>query len=139
MPAAILDAELNIRDGQGKVKDYVNYFKKAGELGAGKQDFESRGLLDGQTGKRAYAVTVQGSDELIQALRGRQLKEDTAYRIADAVPNDPRLQALGIKLVNEKPTDQAINILVVVKHIARCRNILLDYEIIPQSNGWVIH
>ena len=28
--AAVLDAELNIRDGQGKVKDYVNYFKAAG-------------------------------------------------------------------------------------------------------------
>jgi Large polyvalent protein associated domain 38/ADP-Ribosyltransferase in polyvalent proteins len=116
--AAIMDAELNIRDGKGKVTDYVNYFTEAGNrFGLTKKDYENRGLLDSSKGKRAYAITVQGSDDLIQSLRGRQVTEDTAYRIADAVPNDPRLQALGLKLVNEKPLEQAINILKAAKTI----------------------
>lgn len=116
--AAIMDAELNIRDGKGKITDYVNYFKTTGDkYGLTREDYESRGLLDGKEGKRAYTVAVQGSDDLIQALRSRQVKEDTAYRIADAVPNDPRLQALGLKLVTEKPLEQAINILHAAKTI----------------------
>ena len=116
--AAIMDAELNIRDGKGKVTDYVNYFTEAGNrFGLTKKDYENRGLLDSSKGKRAYAITVQGSDDLIQSLRGRQVTEDTAYRIADAVPNDARLQALGLKLVNEKPLEQAINILKAAKTI----------------------
>lgn len=116
--AAIMDAELNIRDGKGKVTDYVNYFTEAGNrFGLTKQDYKDRGLLDSEKGRKAYTVSVQGSDELIQALRGRQVKEDTAYRIADAVPNDARLQALGLKLVNEKPLEQAINILHAAKTI----------------------
>ena len=116
--AAIMDAELNIRDGKGKVTDYVNYFREAGNrFGLTEQDYKDRGLLDSEKGRKAYTVSVQGSDDLIQALRGRQVKEDTAYRIADAVPNDPRLQALGLKLVNEKPLEQAINILHAAKTI----------------------
>lgn len=116
--AAIMDAELNIRDGKGKVTDYVNYFREAGNrFGLTKTDYENRGLLDSSKGKRAYSITVQGSDDLIQSLRGRQVTEDTAYRIADAVPNDHRLQALGLKLVNEKPLEQAISILKAAKTI----------------------
>lgn len=116
--AAIMDAELNIRDGKGKVTDYVNYFREAGNrFGLTEKDYKDRGLLDSSKGKRAYSITVQGSDDLIQSLRGRQVTEDTAYRIADAVPNDPRLQALGLKLVNEKPLEQAISILKAAKTI----------------------
>lgn len=116
--AAIMDAELNIRDGKGKITDYVNYFKTTGDrYGLTQEDYEARGLLDGKEGKRAYVVAVQGSDDLIQALRGRQVKEDTAYRIAEAVPNDSRLQLLGLKLVNEKPLEQAINTLYAAKTI----------------------
>lgn len=116
--AAIMDAELNIRDGKGKVTDYVNYFREAGNrFGLTEKDYKDRGLLDSSKGKRAYAITVQGGDDLIQSLRGRQVTEDTAYRIADAVPNDPRLQALGLKLVNEKPLEQAISILKAAKTI----------------------
>jgi len=116
--AAIMDAELNIRDGKGKVTDYVNYFREAGNrFGLTEKDYKDRGLLDSSKGKRAYAITVQGGDDLIQSLRGRQVTEDTAYRIADAVPNDARLQALGLKLVNEKPLEQAISILKAAKTI----------------------
>ena len=48
--AAVLDAELNIRDGQGKVKDYVNYFKGTG---LDRETANARGLLARAPGKRA--------------------------------------------------------------------------------------
>lgn len=112
--AAIMDAELNIRDEKGTTKDYVNYFK---QTGLSKEDYESRGLLDGKTGQRAYAVTNQGSDELVQALNADQISDEAAYQIASAAPNDARLQALGMKLAQDRSITQAVNTMRAAKTI----------------------
>ena len=112
--AAIMDAELNIRDEKGTTKDYVNYFK---QTGLAKEDYESRGLLDGKTGQRAYAVTNQGSDELVQALNADQISDEAAYQIASAAPNDARLQALGMKLAQDRSITQAVNTMRAAKTI----------------------
>jgi hypothetical protein len=64
--AIILDAELNLRDDQGQVKDYVNYFKASGTT---KKEANLRGLLSKSKGRRAYTIATDGSDELITAHR----------------------------------------------------------------------
>ena len=51
--AAVLDAMLNIREGQGKVKDYVDFIKATKPR---KQEAESQGILARQTGKRAFTI-----------------------------------------------------------------------------------
>ncbi len=96
--AATLDAELNIRDGQGKVKDYVNYFKSPGLT---KNEAESRGLLARSTGKRAYTIASEGDEGLIANHRADKITDEAAVQIAHAAPNNAKLQALGMKLVQD--------------------------------------
>ena len=111
--ASALDAELNIRDGQGKVKDYVDYFRatKISEATA-----EQRGLLARSIGKRAYAIASGGSDELVAAHRSGHLSDDAATAIANAAPGEQRLQAVGIKAVQEgKTIGQSANLVRAVK------------------------
>lgn len=95
--AAMLDAELNIRDGQGKVKDYVQYFQS----GITRQEAESRGLLARSTGKRAFTIASEGTSELIAAHQADQITDEAAVAIAQAAPNNEALQNLGMKLVLE--------------------------------------
>ena len=116
LQAAILDAELNIRDGQGKVKDYVNYFK---ESGIDRETADSRGLLARATGKRSFTIANQGSDELVAAVRGDQIGDEAAYYIALNAPSDPRLQGVGIKAVMDgKSMNTAVNTMQAVKALA---------------------
>jgi hypothetical protein len=61
-----LDAELNLRDEQGQVKDNVNYLQATG---IDRETANAKGLLARATGKRAYAIATDGSDELITAHR----------------------------------------------------------------------
>jgi hypothetical protein len=114
--AATLDAELNIRDGQGKVKDYVNYFK---ESGIDRKTAESRGLLARATGKRSFTIANQGSDELITAVRSDQIGDEAAYYIALNAPSDARLQGVGIKaIMDNKSMNTAVNMMQAVKALA---------------------
>jgi hypothetical protein len=73
--ATTLDSELNIRDGQGKVKDYVNYFK---ESKITREEAVSKGLLARTLGKRSFGIATQGSEELITAVRGDRITEEAA-------------------------------------------------------------
>lgn len=124
LQASILDAELNIRDGQGKAKDYVNYFK---ESGITKQDADARGLLARATGKRSYTIATQGSDELIAAVRADQIGDEAAFYIALNAPNDARIQNVGIKAVMDgKSANIATNMMQAVKALAGETDTTLD-------------
>lgn len=99
--AAVLDAMLNIREGQGKVKDYVDFIKATKPR---KQEAESQGILARQTGKRAFTIATEGSDALITSHRNDQLTDEAATRIAEAAPRNEALQAVGIKAIQEGKT-----------------------------------
>ncbi|MBN8727438.1 MAG: hypothetical protein J0H15_07005 [Xanthomonadales bacterium] len=109
--AASLDAELNIRDGQGKVADYVQFFQQSAFDGdAGKAEADARGLLARATGKRAYAIARQGDAELIAAHRAGRVSDEAAVQIAQAAPNNAAAQALGMRLLQDgKPIHTATN------------------------------
>lgn len=111
--AAALDAELNIRDGQGKVGDYVQYFQGTGLTRA---EAESRGLLARSTGQRAFTLAADGGPDLIAAHRAGQLSDDAAVAIARAAPGDGRLQAVGQQALQDgKPITQAVNTMHAVR------------------------
>lgn len=111
--AAALDAELNIRDGQGKVGDYVQYFQGTGLTRA---EAESRGLLARSTGQRAFTLAADGGPDLIAAHRAGQLSDDAAVAIARAAPGDARLQAVGQQALQDgKPITQAVNMMHAVR------------------------
>jgi hypothetical protein len=111
--AAALDAELNIRDGQGKVGDYVQYFQGTG---INRAEADARGLLARSTGQRAFALAADGGPELIAAHRAGQLTDDAAVAIARAAPGDGRLQAVGQQALQDgKPITQAVNTMHAVR------------------------
>ncbi len=96
--AATLDAMLNIREGQGKVKDYVDFVQNS-ELT--KEEADAQGILARATGRRAYTIATEGTDTLITAYRADQLTDEAATRIASAAPNNEALQAVGIKAIQD--------------------------------------
>jgi len=113
--AAILDAELNIRDGQGKVKDYVNYFQQTGIT---QEEAQLRGLVARPIGQTAFAVANNGSADLIAAHRAGRLSDSAAFRIAEAAPKDERLQALGIQ---RREKGDSIDLAVAMMQAAKAR------------------
>jgi len=122
--AAMLDAELNIRDQQGKVKDYVNYFENAGISQA---DADARGLLARPPGRQGFAIATQGSPDLIASHRANVVNDAEAFGIASAAPGDARLQALGIKAVSDgKNVNGAVNMMKAVKALAAERGVTED-------------
>jgi len=111
--AAMMDAELNIKDEKGKVKDYVTYFKGTG---ISREEADSRGLLARSIGKRAFTVANEGSKELIAALNNDAVTEEGAFLIAKNAPNSPSLQAVGIQqVIDGKPIATAVNMMQAVK------------------------
>ena len=111
--AAVLDAMLNIREGQGKVKDYVDFIKATKPR---KTEAESQGILARQTGKRAFTIATEGSDALITSHRNDQLTDEAATRIAEAAPRNEKLQAVGIKALQDgKSIAVAENMVKAVK------------------------
>lgn len=122
--ASTLDAELNIRDEQGKVKDYVNYFKASG---TDRETAESKGLLGRVKGKRGFAIANQGSDALIAAINGDQIGDEAAYYIAINAPNDERLQGVGLQsIMDGKSMNAAVNTMEAVKAMAAERDTTTD-------------
>jgi len=122
--ASTLDAELNIRDEQGKVKDYVNYFKASG---TDRETAESKGLLGRVKGKRGFAIANQGSDALIAALNGDQIGDEAAYYIALNAPNDERLQGVGLQsIMDGKSMNAAVNTMQAVEAMAAERDTTTD-------------
>lgn len=106
--ASTLDAELNIRDGQGKVADYVQYFTKSG---IDKETANNRGLLSRAIGKRAYAIATQGDSELIAAHRANVATDLGAYTIATAFPNDGKRQQVALaRLQQGDNVEKAVNV-----------------------------
>lgn len=117
--ASILDAELNIRDQQGKGRDYVAYFRKSG---ISEEDAKARGLLGRAPGKPAFAIAKNGSDELVAAHRADIVSDAGAAAIANAAPGDSRLQAVGVKAIQEgKSPLAAVNTIKAVQSLSKDR------------------
>lgn len=96
--AATLDAELNIREEQGSVADYAQYFK---DSGVSKEAADERGLLARAKGRTGFAIARDGSPDLVAAHRAGVLSDEAALSISMTAPQSERLQALGIAMVNE--------------------------------------
>ena len=114
--AAILDATLNIREGQGKVKDYVDYIK---ESGLTEEAALAEGILARATGRGAFTIATEGSDALITAHRNNRLSDEAAAGIAHAAPGNERLQAVGIKAkADGKSNAEAVNMVKAVRSMS---------------------
>lgn len=87
-----LDAEMNIRDGQGSVGDYANYFRNTA---IDEEAARARGLLSRAKGKAGWALGKAASDDLYALYRAGKVSEAQAVAIATAAPNEAALQRVG--------------------------------------------
>lgn len=115
--AMMLDAELNIRDGQGKVKDYVDYFSHS-EIS--EEEADKRGLLARSIGQRAFMIASKGSEELLTLHRNDIISDQAAAYIANIAPNNSAMQAVGLRVLQEhKPLNNALNTIRAVMALTR--------------------
>ena len=98
--AMALDAQMNIRDGKGTVRDYVRFFRQSG-LTEG--EAKAGGLLSGNKGPQGFAIGIKGTPELDSAYNNDKLSDAKAAAIATAAPNDSGTQRTGIRLAKEHP------------------------------------
>ena len=97
--ARSLDAELNIRDGQGKAIDYVDYFQARGIT---PEQASQEGLVARNPGKRGHTLATHGSEPLIAQVRAGAIPDTAAEDIALAAPGNAPLQAVAInQIVNQ--------------------------------------
>jgi hypothetical protein len=108
--ALTLDAELNIRDGQGTIKDYADYFRNSD---IGEQQATQRGLLSRQKGISGFAIGKGGSDDLYAAFSAGKLSESKAAAIALAAPGDAEMQRVGMQFAKELSAPELTSFIAV--------------------------
>lgn len=107
--AMVLDAELNIRDEQGSIADYVQYFKA---FGLSKEAADARGLLDRAKGRSGFAIARDASPDLLAAHRAGVVSDEAALAISVAAPENVSLQNLGMRFVLDgKSSLMAVNMM----------------------------
>ena len=94
--AANLDAELNIREEQGSVADYVQHFKATGIT---REAADQRGLLARAKGRTGFAIATDGAPDTIASHRAGLLSDEAALSISLGAPASEPLQALGSSMV----------------------------------------
>ncbi len=114
--AHLLDTELNVKVNRGKVRDYIKYFKA---LPIERGEATQSGLLQTAVGRDAYTIANAGSDELIASHGAAQISDAKAVAIAQAAPNNAKLQAVGIRFVMDgKSIKHAVNTMRALKLMA---------------------
>ena len=91
--AITLDAEFNIRDGNGSVDDYANYIENTPQLT--EEEARARGLLDRAKGEAAWSLARLASNDLKALYKAGKIAEREAVAIASAAPGTAVLTAYG--------------------------------------------
>lgn len=107
--ALTFDAEANIRDGQGEVSDYAQYFK---HRNISEEEATQRGLLSRAKGRAGWSLAKAATDDLYTLWQNGRISDQQAVAIADAAPGDPAAQMIGMRfaLDGEKP-DFLVNVM----------------------------
>ena len=101
--ALTIDAESNIRSGQGRVRDYAQYFKNT-EIT--EESARERGLLSRAKGKVGFRLGKSASDDVYTGFLGGKLSEAKAYAIANGAPNNDAVQAAVLAKADKFSPDE---------------------------------
>ena len=113
--ALTLDAELNIRDGQGTTKDYANYFRNAS---ISHDQATERSLLSRAKGRSGFTIGNFGADDLYALHQSGKLSDAKAEAIAAAAPGDAELQHVGLTFAKDF-SPEALTQLITVSQRAK--------------------
>jgi hypothetical protein len=103
--AMILDAEMNIRDEQGSVADYANYFRSRQIDPA---TAERRGLLSRSKGVQGFSIAQNLADGVYSLHQSGRISDAQAFAIAESAPGNEALQNFGVRRALEKATPDQI-------------------------------
>ena len=101
--ALTLDAELNIRDGQGSIKDYANYFRTSQ---VDREAATQGGLLSRAKGRAGFEIGRSAGNDLFAAFANDAVSADKAAAIAAAAPNNDTLQRAALGRAGNMNADQ---------------------------------
>lgn len=105
-----IDLISNIRQGAGKIEDYVKVFSKnrkvfteeeAARMGLLSEQRDKDGNLKKTLGAKGFVIGTKGSQDLIDRVINGDIKADHAYEIASSAPLNDKLQSVGIKRAKE--------------------------------------
>lgn len=88
--AKTFDAESNIRDGNGTVRDYANFFKLKPEMS--EPEAMDRGLIAREKGRKGWEIGRNSCDQLYDLYRNGKISEDKATAIAANAPKNADVQ-----------------------------------------------
>jgi hypothetical protein len=91
--ALVKDAQLNIKDEKGSVKDFAAYFRNDPIT---KEDAQQGGLLSRSKQKNGFSIGRYSEDDLYGLFRAGKISEAKAAAIAESAPNDAALQRAAI-------------------------------------------
>lgn len=91
--ARTFDAESNIRDGMGTVRDYAHFFRNKD---IDEAEASGKGLLSREKGKRGWAIGKFAEDNLYWLYRNGGISEERAAAIARGAPNDADVQKAAL-------------------------------------------
>ena len=87
--ARTFDAESNIRDGMGTVRDYAHFFRNKD---IDEAEASGKELLSREKGKRGWAIGKFAEDNLYWLYRNGGISEERAAAVARGAPNDADVQ-----------------------------------------------
>ncbi len=104
--ARFLDAEMNIRDGQGTVRDMARYLKYSD---ISDEELERRGWFARKPVMDAWYLGRKAIEDLYAMYMGGKIKEEQAIAITRAAPDDSDFQVIGIRyVIRNNPTPEMI-------------------------------
>lgn len=89
-----IDAELNIRDENGEVRDYANYFRARGES---RESAQAKSLLSRRKGRDGFDIAESATDLLYAAYQAEEISDQAAADISRKAPKNEALQAMAMQ------------------------------------------
>ena len=99
--ALIFDAVANIRDGQGDLKDYAQFFRQTRGV-LSEEDARTAGLRGRAKGVAGWEVGIHASDDLFALYQNGQIIDAKAVAIARGAPGHEAAQASAIRVAKTK-------------------------------------
>lgn len=101
--ALALDAEANIRDGQGSLKDYATYFR---QTKLGREEAQQAGLLSRAKARDAFDAAEGAVDDVYAAFAGGKLPAEKLVAIARGAPGNESAQRAAMSKADSMSADE---------------------------------
>jgi hypothetical protein len=103
-----LDAELNLRDEQGTLADYIAYFKSFSDYETAHKHATEQGLLSRELGRSAIKIAWQSTSHIVDNLINGQISDSDAMQIVESI-DDHKQQVIALnEIIAGKSTKVAI-------------------------------